>query len=214
MAQSASDAFTTALDKFKKQHSPSQIASFKAVSLTDIEELIDQLQKAQNKRKAMQNMARLKPFIDGLRGFSSVIEVFVQAKPEILALIWVKHLDPNDNTGFFIDTGLINVQGPLKLLLQVSQTRKHRIFLLWQYNVYEIRLHPPSRNILKNYLMLLKRLERHCLCLPSTKGYFQLTLKSSVGFLLSMVIFSNFMTELLSFLGSDVSILVRSCFSL
>jgi hypothetical protein len=57
-----------------------------------------QLQNDQSKRQGLRNLRKIAPYLDRLKQYSSVIEVFMQAKPDILALIW----------------------GPIKLLLQMS----------------------------------------------------------------------------------------------
>lgn len=57
---------------------------------------IDKLQHDQAKKYHLRHMSRIQPFLDRIRSYSAVIEVFVQLKPDILALLW----------------------GPIKLLLQ------------------------------------------------------------------------------------------------
>jgi hypothetical protein len=37
----------------------------------------------------VRNIGRIRPYLDALIQFSAVIEVFIQAKPEILSLVWV-----------------------------------------------------------------------------------------------------------------------------
>ena len=84
------DAFTQALDRFRAGLSPEDIAEFKYSKSEDVWDMVEQVQKEQSLRGCMQNLARIKPFIDGLTRYAAVIEVFVQAKPEIMALVWVK----------------------------------------------------------------------------------------------------------------------------
>ena len=50
------------------------------------------IQREQGARRSLQNIARIEPFINGLKKYSAVIEVFVQAKPELMAFIWVVQL--------------------------------------------------------------------------------------------------------------------------
>lgn len=47
-------------------------------------------------------MSKIEPFLEGLKGYSAVIEVFMQAKPDVLSLIW----------------------GPIKLILQWADVLK------------------------------------------------------------------------------------------
>jgi hypothetical protein len=62
----------------------------------------DKLQEEQAKKGHLRHLSKIEPYLEGLRGYASVIEVFMQAKPEMLALIW----------------------GPIKLLLQWASTLK------------------------------------------------------------------------------------------
>ncbi|KAL5597283.1 hypothetical protein FOBRF1_011076 [Fusarium oxysporum] len=70
----------------------------KATTIDDIWDYTEQLQKDQGSNKRLRGMKKIGPYIERLQEYAGVIEVFVQAKPDILALIW----------------------GPIKLLLQVS----------------------------------------------------------------------------------------------
>ncbi|CVL05439.1 uncharacterized protein FMAN_10739 [Fusarium mangiferae] len=70
----------------------------KATTIDDIWDYTEQLQKDQASNKRLRGMKRIGPYIERLQEYAGVIEVFVQVKPDILALIW----------------------GPIKLLLQVS----------------------------------------------------------------------------------------------
>lgn len=67
-------------------------------SIDEVYAFTDQLQNDQSKRQGLRNLSKIKPYLDRLKEYAGVIEVFVQAKPDILALIW----------------------GPIKLLLQMS----------------------------------------------------------------------------------------------
>lgn len=81
--EQAMDGFLTGLDagtklQFKVPHTEA-----------DIRSLIGSLEQEQAARSEMMNLGRILPFVNGLSQFAGVIEVFVQAKPEILSLIWV-----------------------------------------------------------------------------------------------------------------------------
>ncbi|OOQ87200.1 NACHT domain protein [Penicillium brasilianum] len=71
-------------------------------SIDEIYNYTVQLQDDQSKREDMRNLRKIEPYLERLRQYADVIEVFVQAKPEILALIW----------------------GPVKLLLQMADNLK------------------------------------------------------------------------------------------
>lgn len=57
---------------------------------------IAKLQHDQEKKSNLRHVSRMQLFLDRIRSYSAVIEVFVQVKPEVLALLW----------------------GPIRLLLQ------------------------------------------------------------------------------------------------
>lgn len=84
-------AFTTALDRFRQGLTGNEIKEFSHFTCAkDVWDSIDELQKEQASRNALQNMAQIEPFITGMAQYAKVIEVFVQVKPEIMALIWVR----------------------------------------------------------------------------------------------------------------------------
>ena len=72
-------------------------------SIDDVYDIAEKLQAEQAKRGRMRNMARIAPYLECLRSYAAEIEIFVQAKPDILALIW----------------------GPIKLLLLWTNNLKH-----------------------------------------------------------------------------------------
>ncbi|KAF4335307.1 Nacht domain protein [Fusarium beomiforme] len=83
-------AFETAIldfkDKLKDQSLYAQI-----LQTTSIEEVyadIAKLQDKQAKAGRLRHLSKIEPFLSRLRDYSGVIETFVQAKPDILALIW------------------------------------------------------------------------------------------------------------------------------
>ncbi|KAE8321019.1 hypothetical protein BDV39DRAFT_212784 [Aspergillus sergii] len=67
-------------------------------SIEEVYAFTAQLQSDQSKRQGLRNLSKIKPYLERLKEYAGVIEVFVQAKPDILALIW----------------------RPIKLLLQMS----------------------------------------------------------------------------------------------
>lgn len=61
------------------------------LSTTNIDQVydtIDKLQLDHAKRGRNRNIARIQPFLEGLQSYTQAIEVFIQVKPEVLALIW------------------------------------------------------------------------------------------------------------------------------
>ncbi|KAJ5175558.1 NACHT nucleoside triphosphatase [Penicillium canariense] len=67
-------------------------------SIDEVYAFAAQLQQDQSKREGLRHLCKIAPYLDRLKQYAGVIEVFIQAKPDILALIW----------------------GPIKLLLQMS----------------------------------------------------------------------------------------------
>ncbi|KAF5968445.1 Nacht domain-containing protein [Fusarium bulbicola] len=61
------------------------------IQTTSIEQVyrdIEKLQDKQAKSGRLRHLSKIEPFLARLREYSSVVETFVQAKPDILALIW------------------------------------------------------------------------------------------------------------------------------
>src|SRR5436190_17913803 len=81
--------FEDVLAEFKKGLSADERADFEFTTITDVYNEIARIQKLQEKRGMLRNLRRIEPFITGMVRYSQVIEVFVSAKPNILAFIWV-----------------------------------------------------------------------------------------------------------------------------
>ncbi|KAF6516204.1 hypothetical protein HZS61_003407 [Fusarium oxysporum f. sp. conglutinans] len=61
------------------------------IQTTSIEQVYQDIQKFQDKQAKsgrLRHLSKIEPFLARLREYSSVVETFVQAKPDILALIW------------------------------------------------------------------------------------------------------------------------------
>ena len=91
--------FDTAKREFKASL-PSGNTSFRSLfSVATIDELYDvveRYQQEQHRTSKLRHLKRIQPLLERLKEYAGVIEVFVQVKPDILALLW----------------------GPIKLLLQ------------------------------------------------------------------------------------------------
>ena len=68
----------------------------KTTTIEEVYRLTNTLQEEQVKKGGLRDLARIQPFLDGLNAYAGVIEVFMQVKPNVIALIW----------------------GPIKLLIQ------------------------------------------------------------------------------------------------
>jgi hypothetical protein len=71
-------------------------------NIGELYDVTDTLQEEQSRTGRLRHMSKIKPFLEGLERYASVIEVFMQAKPDVLALLW----------------------GPIKLLLQWANVLK------------------------------------------------------------------------------------------
>jgi hypothetical protein len=71
----------------------------KTTCIEEVYDAADKLQEEQAKRGRLRHLRRIEPYLERLRQYSEVINTFVQAKADILALIW----------------------GPISLLLQISK---------------------------------------------------------------------------------------------
>ena len=86
------DPFTVALERFKDNLTAPEISQFSFTTIDDVWAEVTKIQREQGARRSLRNMARIEPFINGLKDHSDVLEVFVQAKPEFMAFIWVVQL--------------------------------------------------------------------------------------------------------------------------
>ena len=89
MSPTLSSAFDEALLRFKQDLPDHERRDFAIASVEDVYDEIRKIQEWQGKQGLLRNLRRIEPYINGLTQFSKVIEVFVQAKPEIMAFIWV-----------------------------------------------------------------------------------------------------------------------------
>ena len=83
-----SKIFEDALSDFKKGLSRRELAQFQLVDFKDVEETIRDIEHNQKMKKKMQNIARIKPFLDGMRQYGKIIEVFLNTS-SIMTYIWV-----------------------------------------------------------------------------------------------------------------------------
>jgi hypothetical protein len=97
-------AFQSVIIEFKNKLKDDKLYSeiLKTTSIDEVYDATDQLQKDQAKIGHLRHLAKIEPYLERLRDYSGVIDTFVQAKPDILALIW----------------------GPIKLLIQWTSILK------------------------------------------------------------------------------------------
>lgn len=56
-------------------------------SIEDVYDATDVLQKEQAGKGLLRDLAKIQPYLECLRSYASVIEVFVQSKPDLFSLI-------------------------------------------------------------------------------------------------------------------------------
>ena len=83
--------FSRVLSAFKARLSPGDIETFQFTNFDELKAAIDEIQRTQAQRRSLRNLNKIRPFLNGLEQYSKVIEVFVNAKPDIMAFIWVWH---------------------------------------------------------------------------------------------------------------------------
>ena len=95
------EAFERAKNEFQRAlQKPALVAEIQKVTcIRDVYDATEKIQKEQAGRGHLRHLRRIQPFLDQLDKYHQVVDTFVQAKPEVLALIW----------------------GPIKLLLEFSQ---------------------------------------------------------------------------------------------
>ncbi|KAE8448036.1 hypothetical protein EG329_009959 [Mollisiaceae sp. DMI_Dod_QoI] len=105
-------------------------------TIEQVYDITDKLQEEQAKNGHMRHLSKIKPFLDRLRDYVGTIEMFVQVKPDILALIWgrlghkygstrvnpgTKALGTTQYPGYPVPS---LIWGPIKLLLQWTSVLK------------------------------------------------------------------------------------------
>ena len=77
----------------------------KTTTIDQVYDLTDKLQEEQRQKGELRHLAKISPYLERLREYAGVIQVFIQIKPEILAAIW----------------------GPIKLLIQWTSNLKQSL---------------------------------------------------------------------------------------
>ncbi|KAJ5426653.1 hypothetical protein N7465_001723 [Penicillium sp. CMV-2018d] len=99
MANTYTPLFERSLEAFKKDLNKKDRDNFKFSTLEDLEQCLTQLQVKHRSQRRMQNLNRLKPFLEAMNQFGKVVEVFCNSS-EIVPFLW----------------------GPVKFLLLIADT--------------------------------------------------------------------------------------------
>lgn len=99
MAGLDDSVFSSVLSAFRRRLTPQDVNDFQSTTLEDLKEEITRIQRTQAQRRGFRNLNKIRPFLNGIEQYSKVIEVFVNAKPDIMAFIWVRmfQLETNVN---------------------------------------------------------------------------------------------------------------------
>ena len=81
-------SFERALNEFKKDLKKKDQDLFKNTTLDGLKKCIGELQKKQHSSRRLQNLNRLKPFIEAIDQYGKVVTIFANTN-EILAFVWV-----------------------------------------------------------------------------------------------------------------------------
>jgi hypothetical protein len=84
----AETVFEQALSRFLVSLSDHEKEDFRLATLQDVHHVIDQIQEAHGSQRKMQNMARLRVFLEAMKQYGIVVEALVDTAT-VLAFIWV-----------------------------------------------------------------------------------------------------------------------------
>lgn len=81
-------SFESVLESFKKGLKKRDIDNFKFATFQDLEKCIGELQTEQHSQRRVQNLNRLKPFLEVIKQYGEVVDLFCNVN-EMVAFIWV-----------------------------------------------------------------------------------------------------------------------------
>lgn len=97
-------AFQNVIHEFKDKLQNDKLYReiLQTTSIDEVYDATDKLQKEQAQTGHLRHLSKIEPYLERLRDYSGAIDTFVQAKPDVLAVIW----------------------GPIKLLIQWTSILK------------------------------------------------------------------------------------------
>lgn len=91
---SIEEGFISARDNFLRNlKDPDTWDLSKYTSIDDVWAATEEIQKEQAKTGTLRALGRIKPYLEGLNHYVSVIDTFAQIKSDLLCLIWVRPTD-------------------------------------------------------------------------------------------------------------------------
>lgn len=85
-----STPFNRVCESFRRRLTSELSNKFQYATVDDLRDAIEEIQNDQAQRHGLRNLNKIKHFLHGLEQYAGVLEVFVQVKPDILGLIWVR----------------------------------------------------------------------------------------------------------------------------
>lgn len=83
------NSFHLALSEFKTKLTNHEKSHFQVTTLQDLHVAIETIQRKHASEKRLRGMQRLEVFLEGMKEYDKVIQVFVNSTP-LLAFIWVR----------------------------------------------------------------------------------------------------------------------------
>lgn len=87
---SPASSFQKALDKFKSKSGLTlkELEDMEMTTLPDLQKALDAMQKKQQASRSMKHLRRLQPFLDAMKQYSKVVDVFANTS-DFVAFVWV-----------------------------------------------------------------------------------------------------------------------------
>jgi hypothetical protein len=85
----AETPFERVLAEFKSGLKKRDVANFRLTTLSDLEKSMAEIQAEQNRNRRLQNMNRMRPFLDGLKEYGAIVDIFCNSS-QILPFVWVR----------------------------------------------------------------------------------------------------------------------------
>ena len=93
-AFSAQSVFDAAVKDFQNELAGSDEVDFRGIeTIEDVRHEIRVIQEEQGRKGKLRNLKRIEPFLACLEEYTDVLDTFVQAKANVLALIWVGRIN-------------------------------------------------------------------------------------------------------------------------
>jgi site-specific recombinase XerD len=89
-SNTSATSFDRALQEFKKELKKRDQDDFKSTTRESLERCIADIQQKQHSSRRLQNLNRLKPFIEAVEHYGNVVNIFANSN-DIVAFVWVSY---------------------------------------------------------------------------------------------------------------------------